>query len=1048
MASKEVSSVRVFARFRPTRSNHTELTSCDIDQTLHQIRLGDRNRFRFDGVLTSTSTQIGTFETIGSQAVVEVLKGFNATILAYGQTGSGKTHTMLGAGFGEGAAATQAAWDVSGDIAGMMPRCIQKIFNASSEDERNTATTIECSMLEIYNEEVRDLLLLPAAKKLASKKNRGYLKLRETPERGVWIEGLTKTKCNDASDVLGLIQLGSSARSTASTNMNAMSSRSHVVVTIVVTQKRMDGSTVRAKLHLVDLAGSERVGKTSAKGSTLREAQSINQSLSALGNCMRALTQGNAKHIPFRDSKLTHLLRDSLGGNSKTTMVICLASDDENKDETMSTLRFGQRAKRIQCAASMNKVGGGLSELKKAVEQLKNRVLELEKENSHLRMNQNQNTSTGETKTTSSNDNNNNNNNNTNVAELQAKESENAALKVQLASIRHTLTERDASIATLETSKKEVQNYSQTLLTQLNEAERKQTNSASMVASKDDQLVAARQAVAVEQERLSGWEAELSANRKNWNLRESKREEEMEEREHEVLEREKELSQNVEHRSKKEEELEEIYQQKSQSFNNRMNDTEERIKRRETEVEELNNQLIVEKEKNTLESERIKAREMEVEARALKISMQNNQSENETLKEMKKHLVELENYKNIQERKIESRIIQDSGEERDKKNLLSTVEKAKDRIQDLENQLLSVYYAHQQEKESSALIIEREEQMKKDEALAKEYESRGSDGWNGSQSESRNGSRNGSESSVAQKDRDEIYASPMATNGGRSGGGGSGGGGSGGGSRNGYGEGKTPPPPPPPTSHMSSPGNVSSRPLLPIQSTPSTPSSVTSATSATSSGRTPSVPMLPMATLHSPGMSDHDLAMMLYQQDKEALMEEDRRRSTGSRGGINTPGSMHSTNSNHSSHNSIHSVRASPLSTSICGSQGTKIPASPFRNMHEGQSVVLNPPPPSFHACKVKLGRIRGNHPRYLVVHGMELVVLKPSKEESPVRQRVGGIACIFKSSFSLHGVRARLDRKLMKQVDVVDPNGKTTYVFEEEKDALKFVKDVEEHLP
>ena len=152
----------------------------------------------------------------------------------------------------------------------------------------------------------------------------------------------------------------------------------------------------------------------------------------------------------------------------------------------------------------------------------------------------NQNTSTGETKTTSSNDN--NTNNNTNVAELQAKESENAALKVQLASIRHTLTERDASIATLETSKKEVQNYSQTLLTQLNEAERKQTNSASMVASKDDQLVAARKAVAVEQERLSGWEAELSANRKNWNLRESKREEEMEEREHEVLERERRMS--------------------------------------------------------------------------------------------------------------------------------------------------------------------------------------------------------------------------------------------------------------------------------------------------------------------------------------------------------------------------------------------------------------------------------------------------------------------------------------------------------------------------
>ena len=128
-----------------------------------------------------------------------------------------------------------------------------------------------------------------------------------------------------------------------------MSSRSHVVVTVVVTQKKITGTVVKAKLHLVDLAGSERVGKTEAQGLTLREAQSINQSLSALGNCMRALTTTATKHVPFRDSKLTHLLRDSLGGNAKTTMCVCLASDAKNEDETMSTLRFGSRAKRIQC---------------------------------------------------------------------------------------------------------------------------------------------------------------------------------------------------------------------------------------------------------------------------------------------------------------------------------------------------------------------------------------------------------------------------------------------------------------------------------------------------------------------------------------------------------------------------------------------------------------------------------------------------------------------------------------------------------------------------
>jgi len=259
-ASKEA--VRVFARFRPTRSGHTPLTGFDIDTTLDQIKLGERNnRFRFDGVLDATSTQEGTFAKIGSVAVEEVLKGFNATILAYGQTGSGKTHTMLGAGFGEGSAETQAAWDPKGPVAGLMPRVILNLFAAAREDERNTSTDIECSMLEIYNEEVRDLLVLPEERRRTNTKRSPLklqqgLKLRETPERGVWIEGLTKKTTIDTSDVLALIQRGSMARSTATTNMNALSSRSHVVVTITTTQLRMDGSTIRAKLHLVDLAGA------------------------------------------------------------------------------------------------------------------------------------------------------------------------------------------------------------------------------------------------------------------------------------------------------------------------------------------------------------------------------------------------------------------------------------------------------------------------------------------------------------------------------------------------------------------------------------------------------------------------------------------------------------------------------------------------------------------------------------------------------------------------------------------------------------------------
>ena len=182
--------------------------------------------------------------------------------------------------------------------------------------------------------------------------------IRES-NRGVWLDGAPQDAANTA-DVLRLIERGyTDPRPYVITPC----SPSHPVVTLALTQSRLYGSPC-SPLHLVDLAGSERVGNTGAKGQTLKEAQSINQSLSALGNCMRALTstRGKRAHIPYRDSKLTHLLRDSLGGNSKTSMVICLASDNANKDETISTLRFGARAKRIKCVVKVNKSGGGLSE--------------------------------------------------------------------------------------------------------------------------------------------------------------------------------------------------------------------------------------------------------------------------------------------------------------------------------------------------------------------------------------------------------------------------------------------------------------------------------------------------------------------------------------------------------------------------------------------------------------------------------------------------------------------------------------------------------------
>jgi len=566
--SQEISAVRVFAKFRPTRSNHEPL-SLDIDQTLHQVKLGERLRFRFDGIVDATQNQSQTFEQIGAQSVTELLKGYNATILAYGQTGSGKTHTMLGAGFGEGSAETQKAWDPKGSVAGLMPRVIETLFTRASEDARNTNATIECSMLEIYNEEIRDLLSKDSCK----------LKLRETPLRGVWVQGLTKRKCHTTSDVLALIQIGSLARSTASTKMNTMSSRSHVVVTITTTQSRMDGSTVRAKLALVDLAGSERVGKTDAKGATLREAQSINQSLSALGNCMRALTTGKAnKHIPVRDSKLTHLLRDSLGGNSKTTMVICLASDNENKEETISTLRFGTRAKRIQCSASVNKSGGGLAELQNAVQLLTHQVSVLRKENRSLK-NSSSSSSNGNLPKVE--------------LQLQAKASYCESLRIQLDSMQHTMKEREATITTLETTKKEITIYSETLLSQLNEIESRQTTTASIMSSQDEQVEAARAAVKSEEERLWRWEAELHTFLEKQQQSKHCFEKELNKRSKNLDEREVELSEVIAAaiaigKEKTlvlvQEQLEEIFERRMSGLNDRVVAAEDRNERQQKEI--------------------------------------------------------------------------------------------------------------------------------------------------------------------------------------------------------------------------------------------------------------------------------------------------------------------------------------------------------------------------------------------------------------------------------------------------------------------------------
>jgi kinesin family protein 5 len=230
-----------------------------------------------------------------------------------------------------------------GELRGIVPRACAQLFDHIAQDTCNTEYTIKCSFLEIYREVVRDLLS-PASP---------ALRVREAPERGVWVDGLSQVFCTSPADIFELLRLGETARATSSTNMNAVSSRSHSLFVLELTQKLTDGSTKTGRLNLVDLAGSEKVAKTGASGETLEEAKKINQSLSALGNCIAALTESRS-HIPYRDSKLTFILRESLGGNCKTTLLVAASPARSNVEETLSALRFGSRAKLIKNTVTVN----------------------------------------------------------------------------------------------------------------------------------------------------------------------------------------------------------------------------------------------------------------------------------------------------------------------------------------------------------------------------------------------------------------------------------------------------------------------------------------------------------------------------------------------------------------------------------------------------------------------------------------------------------------------------------------------------------------------
>ncbi|OMJ65627.1 hypothetical protein SteCoe_37881 [Stentor coeruleus] len=290
--------------------------------------------FNFDIVFNPDSTQNSVYEGAAKPIVESVLEGFNGTVLTYGQTSSGKTHTMTGPDMD----------DINQK--GIIPRMVKTVFSHIENCDDTLEFAVKVAYCEIYLEKIRDLL----------KPEKNNLKISEDKARGIYIVDLTEEYVSNEDEVYGLMKMGQKNREVGFTNMNEGSSRSHAIFSLTVSQTNTrDLSAKSGKLYLVDLAGSEKVGKTGAEGKRLDEAKNINKSLSTLGLVIFSLTDGKSTHVPYRDSKLTRVLQDSLGGNSKTMLIITCSPASYNEAETVSTLRFGIRAKAVKNKPKVNK---------------------------------------------------------------------------------------------------------------------------------------------------------------------------------------------------------------------------------------------------------------------------------------------------------------------------------------------------------------------------------------------------------------------------------------------------------------------------------------------------------------------------------------------------------------------------------------------------------------------------------------------------------------------------------------------------------------------
>lgn len=283
----------------------------------------------------------------GQDVLNNAFEGYHTCLFAYGQTGSGKSYSIVG----------------YGNNKGVIPLVCEEIFRRIDErnnnPENNIQHSVTLSMIEIYNECIHDLLIKP------SDRPKGGLNVREHPKFGIFVEGMSKIPVQSYDEIQKQIDTGTSNRTVGSTNMNATSSRAHTVTTITFTQRFINKETglptseKMSEINLVDLAGSERAGSTGATGDRLKEGSNINKSLSVLGKCISVLAQksttGNKSIVvPYRESKLTFILKNALGGNSKTTMIAALSPASVNYDETLSTLRYAWQVKSIKNEAKVN----------------------------------------------------------------------------------------------------------------------------------------------------------------------------------------------------------------------------------------------------------------------------------------------------------------------------------------------------------------------------------------------------------------------------------------------------------------------------------------------------------------------------------------------------------------------------------------------------------------------------------------------------------------------------------------------------------------------